>query len=159
MRILSLVEDWPELGKLTSQMHVALVSLCKDESLTVVKNSCTGMGLDGWRRLNKEYEPNNPATNLGLLRKLIQPKLQPFDNSRTALETWEYDLLVYEQRSGDNLSDPPRRVSLHAMCPDALSEHLVICASRLIHTKPLELRSMLTWMLNATRVRSWMLMP
>ena len=44
-------DDWTDLQRINAQLHVALVSLCKGEALTVVKNSRKGQGLDEWRRL------------------------------------------------------------------------------------------------------------
>ena len=69
----SLEDGWKDLGRIDAQLHVALVSLCRDEALTVVKNSGRHAGLNAWRRLNAEYEPNNPQANLRLLKRILQP--------------------------------------------------------------------------------------
>ena len=37
---------WSDLTKINMQMQVALVSLCRDEALIVVRNSARGQGLD-----------------------------------------------------------------------------------------------------------------
>ena len=82
---------WLFIEKLDAQLHVALVSLCRDEALTVVKNSGKRQGLNAWRRLNSEYEPNNPQANLRLLKRILQPAGAPvsLDALRQAIESWE----------------------------------------------------------------------
>ena len=44
--------------------QVALLSLCRDEALKVIRNSLKGQGLDAWWRLSQEYEPSNEQSNL-----------------------------------------------------------------------------------------------
>ena len=60
--------NWDEIADLNAQLHVALVSLCSDEALVIVRNSEKAMGLDAWRRLWREYDPNNAVSNFRLLR-------------------------------------------------------------------------------------------
>ncbi len=124
--------DWPELGKINAQLQVALVSLCRDEALTVVRNSERGQGLDAWRRLNREYEPNNPQANLRLLKKVLQPAQQSIDTLRASIETWEREYKMYSDRSGEVLSDAIQRLTLQSMAPPSLQEHLDFHAGRLV---------------------------
>ena len=112
-------------------MQVALVSLCRDEALTIVRNSAKGHGLDAWRRLCKEYEPTNDQANLRLLKKVLQPKQQNLDTLRTAIETWEREYRLYCERTTEDLSDSVRRLTLQSMCPQALQEHLEFHSARL----------------------------
>ncbi len=124
--------DWPELGKINAQLQVALVSLCRDEALTVVRNSERGQGLDAWRRLNREYEPNNPQANLRLLKKVLQPAQQSIDTLRVSIETWEREYKMYSDRSGEAPSDAIQRLTLQSMAPPSLQEHLDFHAGRLV---------------------------
>ena len=124
--------QWPELGKINAQLQVALVSLCRDEALTVVRNSERGQGLDAWRRLNREYEPNNPQANLRLLKKVLQPAQQSIDTLRASIETWEREYRMYRDRSGEVLSDAIQRLTLQSMAPPSLQEHLDFHAGRLV---------------------------
>ena len=91
-----------DIAKLNSQLQVALVSLCRDEALTVVKNSHKGQGPDAWRRLNREYEPNNPQANRRLLLKILKPPQKPLDALRAGIETWEKDCKLYANRSSES---------------------------------------------------------
>ena len=116
---------------LNQQLHVALVSLCRDEALTVVRNSSKGQGLDSWRRLVKEYEPNTPQANLRMLKRVLQPTPQLLENLRSYMETWERETRIYQERTGERLSDPLRRLTLQSMCPTALQQHLEFHAARL----------------------------
>ena len=85
----------PDMQRINAQLHVALVSLCRDEALTVVKNSEKSQGCDAWRRLNRAYEPNNPQANLRLLRQIIQPSQTNLENLRQAVEAWEVAYRTY----------------------------------------------------------------
>ena len=116
--------EWPELGKINAQLQVALVSLCRDEALTVVRNSERGQGLDAWRRLNREYEPSNPQANLRLLKKALQPAQQSIDTLRASIETWEREYKMYCDRSGEAFSDAIQRLTLQSMAPPSPQEHL-----------------------------------
>ena len=125
-------ENWTDLDKINAQLQVALVSLCKDESLTVVRNSERDMGLDAWRRLHREHEPNNPQANLRLLKKVLQPAQQSIDNLRSATETWEQMYKQYRDRTGEDLSDNVCKLTLQSMCPTSLQEHLDFHSGRLL---------------------------
>ena len=116
--------NWTDLGKINAQLQVALVSLCKDEALTIVRNSAKGQGLDAWRRLCREYEPTNDAANLRLLRRILQPSQVGVDRLRSSMETWEREYRHYQERTGEDLSDAAKRLTLQAMCPPELAEPL-----------------------------------
>ena len=81
-------KSWDDLSRINAQLQVALVSLCRDEALTIVRNSAKGHGLDAWRRMCKEYEPTTDQANLRLLKRVLQPAQQSIDGLRTAMETW-----------------------------------------------------------------------
>ena len=122
-----------EMLVLSKQLHVSLVALCRDESLSMVKNACKGdsMGLDAWRRLSKEYDPVNAMSNRRLLRKLTHPEQASLENLRKHIEEWEHSLREYEDRTGKNLEDDQTALFITNMCPESLRDHLEIQASRL----------------------------
>eukprot|EP00435_Cladocopium_sp_Y103_P044288 s116_g12.t1 len=91
---------WDDAHRVNRQLHVALVSLTKGETLSILRNSVAQSGLDGWRRLS-------------------------------AIETWERLYTQYQERTSDSLSDATRRLCLQSLCPDVLSDHLDLHASRL----------------------------
>lgn len=121
----------PDMRRINAQLHVALVSLCRDEALTVVKNSEKSQGCDAWRRLHRAYEPNNPQANLRLLRKIIQPAQSSLEHLRQAVETWEASYRTYRERTLEDLPDSVRRLAIRAMCPTSLQEHLDFHSARL----------------------------
>ena len=129
---------WAELPKINAQLQVALVSLCRDEALTIVRNSNKGFGLDAWRRLCREYEPTTDQANLRLLKRVLQPPQQSIDNLRMAIETWEREYREYHERTLEDLSDSVLRLTLQAMCPPALQEHLEFHSGRLSNYKTLK---------------------
>jgi hypothetical protein len=131
-------DEWHDLERINAQLQVALVSLCRDEALTVVRNSAKGQGLDAWRRLCREYEPTTDQANLRLLKKVLQPRQQTIDTLRSSMETWEREYREYHDRTGDELSDAVLRLTLQAMCPKALQEHLEFHSARLTSYKLLK---------------------
>ena len=122
---------WEHADHVNRQLHVALVSLCRDEAMTIVRNGLKGQGLDAWRKLTKEYDPVTPQANLRLLKRILQPSQQSLPNLRSYMESWEHDLRRYEARTGEQLPDSVRRLTLQAICPSALQQHLEFHAIRL----------------------------
>ena len=98
-------EGWNEMLWLNAQLQIALVSLCRDEALLIIRNSAKGSGLDAWRRLAREYEPNTEQSNLRLLKRVLQPPRVGLDQLRATMETWERELREYVERTGEQLSD------------------------------------------------------
>ena len=97
----------------------------------MVKNSEEGSGLDSWRRLCKEYDPVTAPSKLRLLRQLLHPKPVPqLRNLVQAIEGWERQLKEYIERSKEPVSDSTKRLSIMAMCPEALQEHLDFNSAR-----------------------------
>ena len=127
----ALAENWLDAGKANRQLHVALVSLTKGEALSMMRNAVSGSGVDGWRKLSREYEPNTAQSNYRLLGKILHPKSVDLKDLRSSLETWEKTYSEYVQRTSDQLTDPTRRLCLQAQCPASLQEHLELHAARL----------------------------
>eukprot|EP00971_Amphidinium_carterae_P014303 282616-Amphidinium_carterae.1 len=130
VNIKATASSWVDLPRINAQLHVALVSLCRDDALTIIRNASKAQGLDAWRKLHREFEPNNAQANLRLLKRVLHPSQQTLDNLRGALETWERELRVYRERTGESLSDPVKRLTLQAMCPQQLQAHLEFHANR-----------------------------
>ena len=124
-------DGWNDLVRLNSQLQVALVSLCRDEALLIIRNSAKGSGLDAWRRLAREYEPNTEQSNLRLLKRVLQPRRVTLDQLRATMETWERELREYVERTGEQLSDSEKRLTLLSMCPQAVEEHCSFHSARL----------------------------
>lgn len=97
----------------------------------MMRNAVSGSGADGWRKLSREYEPNTAQSNYRLLGKILHPKSVELKDLRACLETWEKTYSEYVQRTGDQLTDPARRLCLQAQCPAGLQEHLELHAARL----------------------------
>ena len=131
--------EWkPVIPKINVQLQVALVSLCRDEPLTIVRNSNKGFGLDAWRRLCREYEPSTEQANFRILRRVLQPAQQSLDHLRMSIETWERETREYQDRSSEKLSDAVLRLTLQSMCPPSLQEHIEFHSNRLSNYKTLK---------------------
>jgi hypothetical protein len=116
--------DWDEISELNAQLHVALVSLCSDEALVIVRNSEKAMGLDAWRRLWREYDPNNAVSNFRLLRSVISPKQVTIGEVRGAVEEWQRKYKEYSERTTETLPDSVQRSCIQSICPEHLQDHL-----------------------------------
>ena len=144
---------WEGIVELNAQLFVALVSLTEDDAKTIVKNSEKASGLDAWRRLWNEYDPNNPVANFRMLRKITHPPTcTELSVLRGAIESWETRYKEYKERTGETLGDAHERSALMSLCPDVLQEHLDYHTSRLTTYKLL--RDEITQFLDARQARS-----
>lgn len=121
------------LLQLNRQLEVTLASLTKEVPGDVVYNSHRGSGCDAWRRLSARLNPNNPLSNLRLLRKIMSPmQCTDISDLHSSLEKWEALRCDYAKRPGcSDLSDEQARVVLLAMAPDSLREYLDLNLGRL----------------------------
>ena len=121
------------LPQLNRQLEVTLASLTKDVPGDIVFNSHRGSGCDAWRRLSARLNPNNPLSNLRLLRKIMSPsQVTDISELHPSLERWESLRSDYAKRPGcSDLTDEQARVVLLAMVPDALREYLDLNLGRL----------------------------
>jgi len=127
------VSRFPKIAEVDIQLHTILVTLNdrKTAGFEIVRNTPRNSGLDAWRRLNKRYDPNNPQSNMHLLRKVMRPKPAALGALLTAIEDWESLYRVYQDKTGEHLSDAMQRMCLHAMVPNDLLEHLELETIRL----------------------------
>ena len=127
------VGRFENIQKMSEQMFATLTSLMptNSEALSIVKNSCKGVGLDAWRRLCKRYGPNNPQTNMHLLRKVLHPTRVTLAQLRAHVESWEEEYRLYREKTGEDISDSMQRVCLMSMCPEVLAQHLDMNVIRL----------------------------
>ena len=123
--------DQEEYKDANNQLHVALVNLTKDEPLDIVRNSAKHMGLDAWRRLCREYNPNNPQSNMRLLKKILHTQTTELDKLKAAIETWESNYSMYKERTRESLTDAMQRMCLIGLCPERLRDHLELQCDRL----------------------------
>ena len=127
------VERYPNIQKMSGQMYATLTSLMptNSEALSIVKNSCRGVGLDAWRRLSKRYDPNNPQTNMHLLRNVLHPTRVGLTQLRAHIEPWEEEYRLYREKTGEDISDSMQRVCLMSMRPEVLAQHLGMTVTRM----------------------------
>ena len=66
--------------------------MCKDESLSLIKNANRGtcQGLDAWRSFSKEYDPINAVSNHRLLKRLTSPAQCSLENLKQAESNPKY---------------------------------------------------------------------
>ena len=126
----SAASGWTELTRINAQLQVGLVSLCRDEALTVMWNysSASRWTLGG----DSVHDMSNEQSNLRLLKRVLQPKQQRLQNLRSSIENWEHEYRQCCGRTDDVLSDALRRFTLESMHGTlSLQEHLEFPSNRL----------------------------
>ena len=82
-----------EYAVISSQLYLALVLMCKNQALTLIRNVGGNNGLEAWRILNAHYDPGSKGRQRVRMRQLLQPtKPTDVSNTRDAIERWEHDV-------------------------------------------------------------------
>ena len=56
-----------------SQIYAVLQNLLEGEAFVIIRNTEKGNGLEGWRKLNRRYDPATGAKKSSLLRHILTP--------------------------------------------------------------------------------------
>ena len=86
------------------QMHTALMALTSYEPNDIVANSRKNP-LEGWRRLQKRYDPTTGGRKRNLLRTIISPGRCSLLELQAGIERWESYVSRYEKKLVDKLDD------------------------------------------------------
>ena len=72
----------PSEEELSTQLYFALVLVMPEDSVgeMIVRNSASGEGADCWRKLQKEYNPNEAGNVLAMWTKLTDTKFEAKDD-------------------------------------------------------------------------------
>ena len=118
-------ENWADMANFNMQLHGDLVSLTEEctEGFEIVRDTKTEVGLDGWRRLNHQYDPRNPVRNVQLLERLLAPSQVGYSDVVASMERLEQELRVVHQRFGDDVQNLWKSVHM-CVHPEDLSEDL-----------------------------------
>ena len=116
-----------ELG---AQVYYILALTLRGRALGVVQRTSEGNGFEAWRLLCAEFEPRLPGIFQSMLQALLAPP--PTRDPVQCLYEWERRVDIYENQSGDTLSDPIKRavVTSH-LSSGPLRAHLNLQAARL----------------------------
>ena len=103
----------------------------------IIQNTERGNGLEGWRRLNRRYDPATGAKKSSLLRHTLTPGKHTLEELNEKVEEWMELLNRYEARRGtggqrEPLPDDIKMSILENMCPLEMKRHLQLNRPRLM---------------------------
>ena len=120
-----------EVKNVDKQLHTAIVHLTQDEALNLVRNTEKKSGLEAYRRIYFEYDPQDPATNWQTLKKLQHCTPVPLERLKQRIEEWETMYRKYTQRTGETLNDDQKQLCIYNFAPEELRRHLDMSRSKL----------------------------
>ena len=71
-----------------SQVYAVLQNLLEGEALVIIRNTEKGNGLEGWRKLNRRYDPATGAKKSSLLRHILTPGKCKLEELNEKVEQW-----------------------------------------------------------------------
>ena len=112
-----------------SQVYAVLQNLLEGEAFVIIRNTEKGNGLEGWRKLNRRYDPATGAKKSSLLRHILTPGKCKLEELNEKVEQWMELLNRYEARRGtggqqESLPDDIKMSILDGMCPPEIERHL-----------------------------------
>ena len=98
--------------------------------MQVVRRVPEGFGFEAWKQLCREFEPRLPSRFQGMLQALLAPTR--VDDPVQTIFLWESRVKVYEEQSGDKVSENIKLAVLQKyLCDGELARHLNLQSSRL----------------------------
>ena len=79
-----------------SQVYAVLQNLLEGEAFVIIRNTKKGNGLEGWRKLNRRYDPATGAKKSSLLRHILTPGKCKLEELNEKVEQWMELLYLYE---------------------------------------------------------------
>ena len=96
----------------------------------MVRRVPEGFGFEAWKQLCREFEPCLRSRFLGMLPALLAPTRM--DDPVQTIYQWESRVKVYEEQSGDKVSENIKLAVLQKYLGDGeLARHLNLQSSRL----------------------------
>ena len=116
--------------RLSIQLFYVLALTCRGKALQVVRRVPEGFGFEAWKQLCREFEPCLPSRFQGMLQALLaQTRV---DDPVHTIYQWESRVKVYEEQSGDKVSENIKLAVLRKyLCDGELARHLNLQSSRL----------------------------
>ena len=105
-------------------LYGLLVALVAGRALGIVRQVPEGHGLEAWRCLVQEYEPEEPTRWCSMLRSLMKPAWSEASPFMDQLLEWERAIRVYETGSGHRVGEPMRCAIITGQAPSAVRNFL-----------------------------------
>eukprot|EP00971_Amphidinium_carterae_P291066 5779812-Amphidinium_carterae.1 len=109
--------------QLSVQLYYILAMLVKDRALTKLRAAPEGNGLEVWRQFGEEWEPRHSQRFSAMLAQILSHDFQePLVHN---IEQWEREIKMYEDQSGDTISDTVKNALLITkMKEESIRQHL-----------------------------------
>ena len=116
--------------RLSIQLLYVLALTCRGKALQVVRRVPEGFGFEAWKQLCRKFEPRLPSRFQGMLQALLSPTR--VDDPVQTIYQWESRVKVYEEQSGDKVSENIKLAVLQKyLCDGELARHLNLQSGRL----------------------------
>ena len=112
------------------QMHTALMALTGYEANDIAANSRKNP-LEGWRRLQKRYDPTTGGRSRNLLRTIISLGRCSFLEVQARIKRWESYVSNEKKKLKDKVDDENMLLGPEALVPEELEKHLILNSNRL----------------------------
>ena len=89
--------------RLSIKLFHVFALTCRGKALQVVRRVPEGFGFEAWKQLCREFEPRLPSRFQGMLQALFAPTR--VDAPVQSFCQWESRVKVYEEQSGDKVSE------------------------------------------------------
>ena len=118
-------EDFSEENKWKGRtLYGLLVALVSGRALGIIRQVPEGKGLEAWRCLVQEYEPEEPTRWCSMLRALMKPAWNEASPFMDQLIEWERQVRVYEAGSGDRVTNPMKCAIITGQAPQQVRSFL-----------------------------------
>ena len=99
---------------MSRQLYHMLVLLLEGKALSIQRPVRKGEGLVVWRRLVMEFEPNQPASGLGRMRKLMDWKFgtATIENDMNEFDMNEFDVAIQNHERHGSAVPPDIKSSI-----------------------------------------------
>ena len=120
-----------QLSKVVNDIYTYLMSFTTGEANKIVRNSGSEQGLEGWRRLQAEFDPVSAMRRVTILGQVQEPaRCNKVEELGPALEDWLTKKKQYEQftdRHGNPcvISEDSLLAAMFKLMPKALEETLL----------------------------------
>ena len=112
------------------QMHTALVALTGHPSNDIFANSRKNP-LEGWRRLQKRYDPTTVGRSRNVLRTIISLGRCSLLEVQARIKRWESYVSNVKEKLKDKVDDENMLAGPEALVPEELEKHLILNSNRL----------------------------
>ena len=123
-------DDWDEDGhhhKFSRMLYKFLMLKTTDKANRIVQNGEPGDGVDAWRRLVFQYDPNLASMSQSYLKMLLGiPKAKDANEAVVNIQKLEDYVRKYEKNRNKELDEEIKVQRIYDILPVSIEQHLVL---------------------------------